>query len=50
MTDKPVKPTEPAPRATQAEWAQYAQDNARWSDWIKDHPEDAKALESQDPA
>ena len=42
MNDKPTKPVYPGPMADPAAHATYAQDNATWSDWVKDHPEDAE--------
>ncbi len=50
MTDKPTKPVEPGPRRTEAEQSQYAQDMSKWSDWIKDHPEDAEPAPELTPA
>jgi hypothetical protein len=42
MSEKPEKPgPAPGPQATAAEWSAHAQVMGKWSDWIKDHPEDA---------
>jgi len=42
-TAKPERPgLAPGPQATAAEWSAHAQAMGKWSDWIKDHPEDDK--------
>lgn len=42
MADNPPHPgPEPGPGADAHEWSVYAQANGKWSDWIKEHPEDA---------
>jgi hypothetical protein len=39
--EKPEKPgPAPGPQASAAEWSAYAQALGKWSDWIKEHPED----------
>lgn len=47
MTEKPEKPVDPGPAATEAERSKYAQDNAAWSAWIAEHPEDADEAKIQ---
>lgn len=47
MTEKPKKPEDPGPASTEAERQQYAQDNAAWSAWIAEHPEDDESGEQE---
>lgn len=47
MTEKPKKPEDLGPASTEAERQQYAQDNAAWSAWIAEHPEDADPGEQE---
>jgi hypothetical protein len=37
-----IKPTEPT-GCLEKDWQKYAQDNAKWSAWIAEHPEQASA-------
>lgn len=41
MMETPIKPVDPGPCSTEAERSQFAQDNAKWSAWIAEHPEQA---------
>lgn len=46
VVQKLIKPTPPGPCRTEAEQSKYAQDMAKWSDWVAEHPEeDAKPAE-----
>lgn len=45
--DKPKKPVDPGPTAVPAESRAYAEANAAWSAWIKEHPEDASETVSE---
>jgi hypothetical protein len=41
-----IKPVEPGPACTPAEQSQYAQDMAKWTDWVREHPEEAQEADS----